>query len=133
LQSKKEVATLGSDFLASCCGLSVAVSNVHDYHSNMAKFHMISKCERVHDGEGRTAVLFRIDNDVGRLADFLNLFKEEGVNIASLHSLPIWNNKEMAFYCEFDSYSSDLPMYSRIQKFVKRYSMIGTYDRHLIS
>lgn len=132
LRSKKDVGALGSDFLASCSGLCVAISNVHDFQSNVTKFHIISKSERAHDGEGRTAVLFRIGNGVGSLVDFLNLFKEVGVNIASLHSLPIWNDKEMVFYCEFDSYASGLPIYSRIQNITKRYRMLGSYDRHLI-
>jgi chorismate mutase/prephenate dehydratase len=132
LNSEENIGLIGSDFLASFYGLKVAIPSVNDFESNNTKFHVISRTERPHNGDGRTAIMFRVGNCVGSLVNFLNLFVEKRINIASLHSLPIWNDKEVAFYCELDCYIEEFPALSSIQKITKRFKMLGSYDRHIL-
>jgi chorismate mutase/prephenate dehydratase len=130
--SRKNIGVIGSEFLACCYGLQVAISNVQDYESNTTRFHMISKCERVHDGEGRTAVMFSIKNSVGNLFRVLNLFNESGINISTIQSFPTRKKDRKDFYCEIDCYESRLPMIHRIRECTEQYRLIGSFDIHVI-
>lgn len=131
LESSGNVGALGSEFLASCWGLKIAIANMHDYKENLTKFHVISKYETAHNGEGRTAILFRVGNHVGSLVEVLSLFREKGINVASIHSLPFWTKEEMEFYCEVDAYVIDFPSLEKIQRLTKDFRMLGSYDRQV--
>jgi len=132
-ESNESIGVLGSEFLASCWGLTIGIPNMHDNDANETKFHVVAKHERAHSGEGRTAILFRVDNRVGSLVDVLGLFREEGINIAFLHSLSDWTPDAMEFYCEVDAYVLDFPPIDRIQKLTENFRMLGSYNRQVLA
>lgn len=131
-ESDENIAALGSEFLACCWGLTIGISNMHDYEANATRFHVICKYETANNGEGRTAIMFRVNNHVGSLVDILLLFKERGINIASIISLPFRTETETEFYCEVDAYVLDFPPIEKLQRLTKNFRMLGSYDRQVL-
>ena len=132
LDVDEDVGALGSEFLACYYGLQVAIPDVQDFDFNRTRFHVISKTERPHNGDGRTAALFRVSDSPGSLVNFLHLFKEVNINISHVTSLPSRGENTTVFYCEIDAYALNLPMHDRVRKFTKEYRMIGSYDRQIL-
>ena len=127
------VGALGSEFLAEIYGLQIAMTDVQDSEYNVTKFHLVSHSECVHqEGLSKTAIIFHIKNDPGALVKVLSVFGDIKVNMASVHSIPLGKPDELAFYCEFDGYLIDLPVFLRIKPLTTQLMMLGSYGcQHL--
>lgn len=128
------IAAIGSPLAAGLYGLNVLFEDIQDSTFNQTRFHVVGEKPSKRPGEPgphetnehsgrpplfqimeqaelegreRTAVIFQIANEPGKLAEIVQTIASHGVNLASLHSIPLGMLERYAFYCEFDCHWHD--------------------------
>jgi len=98
-------AAIVSPFASTVYRLQVIKNHMEDIRGNVTRFHLLGHrpCP-VMDG-GKTALIFWTKDQPGALWSALGAIATNGVNMTSVHSLPLGTPGEYAFYIEFDEHS----------------------------
>lgn len=99
-------AAVASRFAAEIYGLKVLRYNIEDSSDNMTRFHILGATPVGPTGHDRTAIVFHLPNKQGVLDNVIHSISEEGVNMSSIHSIPLGSMNEYAFYIEIDCHMS---------------------------
>jgi chorismate mutase/prephenate dehydratase len=99
---------LASELAGNANGLHVGCE-MQDFANNTTRFHVIAHprhAEKMRSPlrNGRTAMLFRVDDKPCAHALAELAIGAEGVNMTSMHTIPLGNAGEFAFYVEFDEH-----------------------------
>ncbi len=108
-QSDEPVAAIASKFAARHFNLVIVTENLADSGDNTTRFHLVGR--RRHSaptGNDRMAFVFGVPNSPGSLMHALGTIGHLGVNMSSIHSIPIGRMSEYVFYCECDCHESDV-------------------------
>jgi len=107
--------------------LNLLKENVQDNLNNYTIFWELSNKEAEIDNNKRigTALIVDLENKVGALYKFLEIFYEEGVNLYFINSWP--ENGEYWFLIKTES-DKNRPSPSKIEKFCKKFRYLGTYN-----
>jgi chorismate mutase / prephenate dehydratase len=100
----KTSAALASRFAGQIYGLRTLRENMEDVAGNTTRFHIIGPDIFEETGEDRTAMMFRVKNEPKALQNALWAIGLLGVNMSSIHSIPLGVPGRYAFYCEFDTH-----------------------------
>lgn len=130
----KSLAAIGSPLAVSLYNLSTLFEDIQDSTFNQTRFHVVGEKPARRPGEPgpyktsemsgrpplfqimeqaevkggeRTAVVFQIENEPGKFARIVSVIADRGVNLASMHSIPLGILNRYAFYCEFDCHWHD--------------------------
>jgi prephenate dehydratase len=124
-KENKDYAAIGSKIAAIKSNLSVLKENIEDNNNNVTRFIQISKIEQ---GEGkRTSMMINPKEDKpGLLHDILSVFKERGVNLTKLESLP--SGKKLGEYNFFIEAEGDLKEAINLLKKSYGVKVFGSYD-----
>ena len=101
-------AAVASREVAVQYGLRVLFPNIEDSPHYETRFAVIGAHDSGKTGQDKTAVMFMIPHSPGSLADILNLFKQNKVNLTWIESFPYPSTKgEYVFFVDFEGHQDD--------------------------
>jgi chorismate mutase/prephenate dehydratase len=82
--------------------------DIEDSPYNETRFAVIGHQKSTRSGTDKTAVMFRIGHHPGALADALDIFKQNKINLTWIESFPARLAKsEYVFFVDFDGHVED--------------------------
>lgn len=118
-------------------GLVALAENIQDDTENTTRFLILQKSSsQAHYSSGnKTTALLKTSQKAGSLVDALLPFKEQSINVSTLHSSFLPNTSfEMQFFIEFDADISGVVMKKVLEQLVKvgaELQIIGCYTQQL--
>jgi chorismate mutase / prephenate dehydratase len=101
-------AAVASREVAVQYGVRVLFPNIEDSPHNETRFAVIGAHDAGRTGNDKTAIMFMIPHSPGSLADILNLFKNNKVNLTWIESFPYASAKgEYVFFLECEGHQED--------------------------
>ena len=89
-------------------GLDILAERIEDNTGNVTRFALIGNVVPEKTGNDRTAIMFQTEHRFGALADALNVFKRNRINLTWIESFPIPDSKRTyLFFVELEGYESD--------------------------
>ncbi len=107
-KSQPGAAAIASREAAVQYGVRILFPNIEDSPHNETRFAVIGPHDAGRTGNDKTAVMFMIPHSPGSLADILNMFKQNKVNLTWIESFPYPSAKgEYVFFLECDGHQDD--------------------------
>ncbi|MFO0848740.1 MAG: prephenate dehydratase [Gemmataceae bacterium] len=108
VQTDPHAAAVASREAAVRFGLRVLFSNIEDHTENETRFAVIALADSARTGNDKTAVMFEVPHSPGSLADVLQVFKSNKINLTWIESFPTKAVKgEYVFFTDFDGHRDD--------------------------
>ncbi len=136
LPSKQHIAVLAPKLAAQIYGLKIMLENCEDTKGNVTRFHIVAPYAMSQSGKDRTAFLFRTPTpkDAGVLVGVLMPFKDHGVSLSCIHSIPLGSPGQYAFYAEADCHVDDnrgRDIFRKVRSLTTELNILGSYPRPL--
>lgn len=100
-----QAAAICAEVASKMYALPVLFSNIEDQGNNKTRFFIVSDFENAPSGKDKTTILVRLPNKPGALVDFLNDFKEHGIDLTKIKSHIV--DGISIFFIEFDGHKND--------------------------
>jgi len=131
VQREPGAAAVASREAAVRYGLRVLFTDIEDSQHNETRFAVIGPHDSAKTGNDKTAIMFEVPHHPGSLADILNLFKANKVNLTWIESFPSTEAKgEYIFFMEFEGHA-DEPKVKRaltsLETKCNRISILGSF------
>lgn len=131
-----ESAAICSEIAAKLYGLPMTFQNIEDNSNNRTRFYIIAKdFENQPSGNDKTTIIARLPhtNEPGVLADFLNDFKTQKINISKIESRPYKGSEEFNFwfFIETDGYYKDENLAKVMDKYKDYLKILGSYVKNI--
>jgi len=89
-------------------GLNVLAEQIEDNPSNTTRFAVIGDQPNPRTGRDKTAMMFQVEHRPGGLADALNIFKRNRLNLTWIESFPVPGCKgAYLFFVEMEGHETD--------------------------
>ena len=89
-------------------GLEVLAENIEDNPHNATRFAVIGGQIPDRTGNDRTAILFQMDHRPGTLADAMNVFKRNKLNLTWIESFPVpGSDRAYLFFAEVETHPTE--------------------------
>lgn len=89
-------------------GLNVLAEQIEDNPTNKTRFAVIGDHSAPRTGRDRTAMMFQVEHRPGTLADAMNIFKRNRLNLTWIESFPIpGTSRSYLFFVELEGHESD--------------------------
>ncbi len=85
----KDTAAIANEFAAKKFGLQILEKRIETHKKNFTRFLVLSKKSKAITEANKASLCFEVANEVGSLADALMTFKENGINLSKIQSIPI--------------------------------------------
>lgn len=130
-----EAAAICSQIAAKIYRLPTLFNNIEDNHNNKTRFFILSKnFENQASGNDKTTFVARLPktNESGVLANFLNDFKAENINLSKIESRPYKGDEDFNFwfFIEVMSYHKDESFQNILSKHGDYIKVLGSYVRN---
>lgn len=127
------IAAIGSSFAGDIYGLHVLFENIEDNPDTVTRFFVISREAARKTGEDKTAIMFTTAHKPGALAEVLDVFKENGINLTDIEKRPSKKvNWEYYFFIDAQGHADD-PAMSRAIEEARQHclqlTVLGSYPR----
>jgi len=107
--SKPGAAAIASRQAGVHYGLDVLAENIEDDPANTTRFAVIGDQPCPRTGNDRTAVMFQTEHRFGALADVLQVFKRNRLNLTWIESFPVPESpRTYLFFVELEGHENDL-------------------------
>jgi chorismate mutase / prephenate dehydratase len=107
-KDKQGVAAIASAQAGVHYGLNLLAENIEDQEGNVTRFAVIGQHAAPRTGNDKTALMFEIKHKPGSLADALNLFKRNRLNLTWIESFPIARPEGgYFFFVELEGHQDD--------------------------
>jgi chorismate mutase/prephenate dehydratase len=127
------VAAIGSSLAGELYGLRVMFENIEDNPDNVTRFFVIGREPARKSGDDKTAIMFTTAHKPGALAEVLDVFKENGINLTDIEKRPSKKvNWEYYFFIDAQGHSDDAGMKKAIDEAKKhclQLTVLGSYPR----
>jgi chorismate mutase / prephenate dehydratase len=127
------VAAIGSKQAAEHYGLHTLFENIEDNPDNVTRFFVIGREAARRSGDDKTAVMFTTAHKPGALAEVLDVFKENGINLTDIEKRPSKKvNWEYYFFIDAQAHADDAAMKTAIEQAKKhclQLTVLGSYPR----
>ena len=114
-------------------GLNMVDANIEDNKNNITRFAVLGGGESKRTGRDKTAIMFELHHKPGSLADALNVFKRNKMNLTWIESFPIPSGKqEYMFFVEFEGHHSETKVKKALTQLGSRavkLELLGSYPR----
>lgn len=136
------IAAIASSFAGDTYGLKVLRANIQNFHNNTTRFHILHGSlmnyqekarSKGYDkiDSGKTIIMFSPPDEPGSLKRVLDVLHGAGVNISSIHSVPLGAAiGKYAFYIEFNNHQWNArvePALRIIKILVTKYLLVGSF------
>jgi prephenate dehydratase len=91
-QKLGNTAAIANELAAKKFGLQILEKRIETHKKNFTRFLILSKNQKKINpasGNNKASIYFQVANEVGSLADTLMTFKENGINLSKIQSIPI--------------------------------------------
>lgn len=85
----KDSAAIANELAAKKFGLQILERRIETHKKNFTRFLILSKKSNLSLETNKASLCFEVANEVGSLADALMTFKENGINLSKIQSIPI--------------------------------------------
>ncbi len=127
------VAAIGSKLAGQLHGLRLLFENIEDDPDNETRFFVIGREGARKTGEDKTAIMFTTAHKPGALAEVLDVFKENGINLTDIEKRPSKKvNWEYYFFIDAQGHQDDPGMEKAIgeaRKHCLQLTVLGSYPR----
>jgi chorismate mutase / prephenate dehydratase len=127
------VAAIGSKQAADLYELHVLFENIEDNPDNITRFFVISREAAKKSGDDKTAIMFTTAHKPGALAEVLDVFKENGINLTDIEKRPSKKvNWEYYFFIDAQGHADDASMKKAIKEAKQhclQLTVLGSYPR----
>jgi chorismate mutase/prephenate dehydratase len=106
----RQVGAVCSPEAAALAGLDIATSQVSDHEDNRTRFVLLSRTAEAVDPRlpAKTSLLLTVNHERGALADCLQVFARQGLNLSKLESRPLPERPwEYLFYVDIEGNVQD--------------------------
>ena len=111
--------------------LDVLAERIEDNSSNVTRFAVIGEEPAPRTGNDKTAMLFQVEHRPGALAEAMNIFKRNRLNLTWIESFPIPEvNRGYVFFVELEGHETDARVRRAIailQRRTLRLEILGSY------
>ncbi len=126
-------AAIGSSVAGELYGLHTLFENIEDNPDNVTRFLVIGRQPALRSGDDKTAILFRTGHTPGALAEVLDVFKANQINLTDIEKRPSRRaNWEYYFFVDAQGHADDPPMRKAVEE-AKRHCLqlvvLGSYPR----
>ncbi len=112
-------------------GLSVLADQIEDNPGNTTRFAVIGGQEAPRTGHDKTALMFQVEHRPGGLADAINVFKRNRLNMTWIESFPVPGTKgAYLFFVELEGHQSDMRVRRALRSLREktlRLEILGSY------
>lgn len=123
VQSEQYAAAVASRQAGVRYGLKTLFSSIEDYPENETRFAVIALSDSQRTGTDKTALIFQVPHNPGSLADVLNVYKANKINLTWIESFPYKEAKgEYVFFVDFEGHQEE----PKVKKAIK--SLEGICD-----
>ena len=106
--SEPNVAAVASRQAAVRYGINILCHSIEDSPFNETRFAVIGPSDSAKTGNDKTAMMSQVSHTPGALADVLNVYKANKLNLTWIESFPYREAKgEYVFFLEFDGHRED--------------------------
>ena len=108
VQTEPHVAAVASRQAGVRYGIKTICANIEDSPFNETRFAVVGASDSAKTGTDKTAMMFQIGHVPGALADVLNVFKSNKLNLTWIESFPYREAKgEYVFFVDFEGHRDD--------------------------
>src|SRR6478735_759 len=129
------IAAIGSKLAAELYGLHTLFENIEDNPDTVTRFFVIGRESARRTGDDKSAIMFTTAHKPGALAEVLDVFKENGINLTDIEKRPSKKvNWEYYFFIDAQAHADDAAMKKAIQEAKKhclQLPVLGSYPRAL--
>jgi len=129
------VAAIGTALAGELYGLRTLFENIEDNPDNETRFLVIGREAARRSGEDKTAIMFTTAHKPGALAEVLDVFKENGINLTDIEKRPSKKvNWEYYFFIDAQGHADDAGMVKAIEEARQhclQLTVLGSYPRAL--
>jgi len=126
-------AAIGSAIAAELYGLKIICENIEDIANNITRFFAVSREDCRRTGDDKTAILFSTAHKAGALADVLDVFKQQQINLTNIESRPSRKREwEYYFFVDFVGHRTDQNVVKGLEegrKHCLQLSILGSFPR----
>ena len=127
------LAAIGSRLAGQLHGLRILFENIEDDPDNETRFFVIGREGARRTGDDKTAIMFTTAHKPGALAEVLDVFKENGINLTDIEKRPSKKvNWEYYFFIDAQGHADDTAMQKAIgeaRKHCLQLTVLGSYPR----
>jgi chorismate mutase/prephenate dehydratase len=89
-------------------GLKTLFASIEDHPENETRFAVIALADSQKTGNDKTALIFQVPHNPGSLADVLNVYKANKINLTWIESFPYKEAKgEYVFFVDFEGHQEE--------------------------
>jgi chorismate mutase/prephenate dehydratase len=108
VQTEPNVAAVAGRQAAVRYGIKILYHNIEDSPFNETRFAVIGLSDSARTGKDKTGLMFQTSNTPGALADALQVFKQNKINLTWVESFPYREAKgEYVFFLEMEGHRDD--------------------------
>jgi chorismate mutase/prephenate dehydratase len=130
---KPGISAIASRQAAVAYGLEVLAANIEDNADNITRFAVIGGEAPKRTGNDKTSLMFQIHHRPGSLADAMNIFKKNRLNLTWIESFPLPGAKsEYLFFVELEGHAADLKVrraLASLESKSLKLNVLGSYPR----
>jgi len=112
-------------------GLDFLAENIEDNPNNLTRFVVIGGHVPERSGNDRTAILFQMEHRPGTLADAMNIFKRNKLNMTWIESFPVpGSDRAYLFFVEVEAHPSERNLQramTALQRKALRLEILGAF------
>jgi len=120
-----QAAAICAEVASKMYSIPVLFHNIEDEGNNRTRFFIISDFENAPSGNDKTTILVKLPNKPGALVDFLNDFKESGIDLTKIKSHIV--EGVSIFFIEFGGHQSDANIQSIFHRHSDSIKFLGSY------
>jgi chorismate mutase/prephenate dehydratase len=130
---KPGAAAIASVQAAVNYGLDVIAANIEDNRNNITRFAVIGDQSPRRTGNDKTSLMFEIPHQPGSLADAMQVFKRNRLNLTWIESFPMsGSTNEYLFFVEFEGHHDEMKAkraLAALEKKTVRIELLGSYAK----
>ena len=131
--SQAGVAAIGTTLAGELYGLRMLFENIEDNPDNETRFLVIGREPARKSGDDKTAIMFTTAHKPGALAEVLDVFKENGINLTDIEKRPSKKvNWEYYFFIDAQGHADEAGMKKAIEEAKQhclQLTVLGSYPR----
>jgi chorismate mutase/prephenate dehydratase len=131
--SESGSAAIGSNMAGELYGLHILFENIEDNPDNVTRFFVIGREPARRTGDDKTAIMFTTAHKPGALADVLDVFKTNEINLTDIEKRPSKKvNWEYYFFIDAQGHADDPGMKKAVEEAKKhclQLTVLGSYPR----